>query len=126
MQYVPLDKINYESKDIPDGEIFTVYTKDEKWAFAIRINGEYSISKLQDAKEESPKRIKDAYAQVMYAKLNGWSNTGEKRVDEAGEYQRLFRCLYCRSETIDVEGPCNCRGYERPKAPSGFLLPGDW
>lgn len=126
MQYVPLEKISYESREIPDGEVFTVFTKDEKWAFAIRVNGEFTISKLQDSKDENPKRIKDAYAQVMYAKNNGWSNTGERRIDDTGEELRLFRCMYCKKETLDVEGPCECRGKKKPKALSDFLLPSDW
>lgn len=124
MKYIRYASINKDSKDIPDGEIFTVF-ENNMWAFAIRINNEYSLSSWKED-GVSIDEIKKSMKQVLYAKENGWSRTDEEQFDDMWEKKRLFKCLYCGSETLEVEGPCACRGREKSATLSDFILPSDW
>lgn len=132
MQYVDYKRIQAEKKSLPEGEIFTVYTKnpapsvftitkdpEDIWAFGIKIKGEVTLSKWQRS-NVGPKEISEAYEQVRYAKNNGWFNTQEKKINEYGENAFVYRCAYCQNQTQEIEGPCPCRGKKTKKEKSLF------
>lgn len=124
MKAVRFKHISADSADIPDGQIFAVY-EGEMWAFALRVNDEYSLSSWKDNKA-SQEEIKKSASQVMYAKKAGWSKTTETRLDDVDwKMKPVFRCLYCGAETLEVEGKCVCRGGKKG-ALSDFLFPKDW
>lgn len=125
MQYVKVSNIVKETKDIPDGEVFTVYTDDNKWCFGIKINKEFSLSTPKDT-NVSEEEVKKSMKQVLYAKENGWSRLQEEGIDDYGEKGRIYHCLYCHTEAINPEAPCSCRGKPKPKGLEDFIFPSDW
>jgi len=136
MRYVNFSTLGRDSKYIPEGEVFTIFLKppeestlkdnDNLWAFAARIKKEVTISRWN--RDTAPHRdVKIAYAQVQFAIKNGWSGTGEKKINEYGEMSKVWHCLYCKNHTGDdvkAEAPCECRGI-KPKygALKDFLFP---
>lgn len=133
MRYVDSKRIEKESKDIPDGEIFTIYFDDgntrgatEKgWSFAMRVNEEMTVTKPLPT-DATPEQVKKAMGQIKYAKENGWSGTSEMGMDDIGARGRIYRCLYCKAESVGVDGPCPCRGKPKPKGLEDFIFPSDW
>ena len=126
MQYVSFEKINKDGKDVKEGEIFTVFKKDQSWAFCMRIGKDYTLSTFKSDKA-SAVEVKKSMQQIQFAKKNGWSGTGIKDFDEDGAISKVYHCLYCRAFTMEVEGPCACRGIPKEKTtPGGLLLPEDW
>lgn len=128
MKYVSVDRIGRDSKDIPEGEIFCVYTEDQKCAFAAKINSEVTISQYM-GKDATAKQVKIAMAQVKYALKNGWSRTQEMQLDDYDwKKKNVYRCLYCGACSLpdDIEGPCECRGPKKSPLLSNLILPGNW
>ncbi len=126
MIYVDAKRITQDSKDIPDGEIFTVYSDGEgKVSFAMKMKGEFTLS-IPIGNDATKKDVMLAYKQVLYAKENGWSRIQEEGIDETGEKGRIYHCLYCNNQEIEPEQACQCRGKEKVKGMEDFLLPGDW
>lgn len=132
MKYVDYIRIKQDTKEFPDNEVFTVYTTPKQgyftkteepvqlWAFAIKVKDKFTLSdwKRSDvSKEEVQKSLK----QVLFAGINGWSNTGEKKVNEYLETVDQYECLYCGAHTLEVEGPCSCRMYKTTE--SGIIAP---
>lgn len=136
MKYLQYERLHHDAKDIPDGEIFTVYTEgasspflitEEKpalWAFCMKMKGEYTLSafKKQNVGE---KEVKLSMQQILYAKRNGWSATGQRRIDDSGEYRHVLRCLFCQLEATEINGPCICRGI-KPKEKKGLIDLSKW
>lgn len=123
MRYVRADRISKDSKDVEDGQIFTVYNAENKWCLAMKMKGEFTLSQWND-EHASQKQVKEAMSQIKYAKKNGWSRLQEEGLDEYGETGRIFKCLYCGAEEVQPEHPCDCRGKPRKKGMEDFILPG--
>lgn len=132
MRYIQSDRIEKDTKEIQDLEIFTLITpedqktrghiKKQMCSFAMKVKGEMTVSSPFpiDAK---PEEVKKAWSQINYAKKNGWAETSERGMSEYGEMGRIYRCLYCGAESVGVEAPCECRGKPKPKGLEDFIFP---
>lgn len=126
MKTFKLSRLKEDARDIPDGQIFMVYTeqkaspfkktenKPNLWAFAFKMKGKTAVSswKLDTvSKAEMTKSMK----QIAVAKGFGWSNTRVKDFNDVGEKGDVYECLYCDRREVLPEGPCPCRGVPEPK-----------
>lgn len=114
MQYVRFDHLNSDTRDIPDGKVFTIYRQlkgdeQQQWAFGIRINGTFSISAWKST-NVGPDEIRKSMAQVKRVRDYGWSNSGSLSKDDWGDKEKVFHCLYCKEQTMNPSKPCVCRG----------------
>ncbi len=127
MQAVRFAKITQDAKSIPDGEVFIAYKPNQSWAFAMRINQTYTLSRFNDQRMDA-QGIRNAKKQIMFCKTYGWSSTGTKEMNnDTFERNVIFMCLYCRKTTFDTSEPCVCRNKKIEdlirKTPSGIVLP---
>ncbi len=128
MKYIQLERISTDTKDFQDGEVFVAYrNKDNYWCFAMRINGVYTLSKMQSPKCGKAGVLK-AKKQILFCKHYGWSYSGQKSLNfEVDEEEHQFICLYCRNMTFNTSDPCPCRGKTKydfmKKTENGFILP---
>ena len=127
MKYVRYEHIKRDSAMIPDAEIFTVYRKDEKWCFAMRINNQFTLTRFQDSNVDES-GIKQVKKQIMFCKKYGWSYRGGKAWNsEVDEMENEFICMYCQNTTFDTSSPCVCRNTKIEdmlrKTESGIILP---
>ncbi len=116
--------IKQDAKDFQDGEIFVVHAeapasaflitekKPDFWAFAFKHKGKFTLSTWKPDNVGMDEVMKSKN-QILYCKKNGWSNSGELRMDSVGERQKLYSCIYCGNESCEpdeVHKPCKCRG----------------
>lgn len=125
MKHLTIDEVTAHSKDIPAGEIFAIHawherksafiytpsTKPEEyWALGMKVNGRVYTSDW--ISENEPKsQAKKAMKQILAIKLGGWYDTGETKLDDEIQMERvpLFRCAYCFAEKTEPKGACSCR-----------------
>lgn len=127
MRYCRKEYVHKDARDIDDGVVFVVYDTRGSWAFAMRINGTFTLTKFQaeDAHEET---IRKAKKQILFCKHYGWAYTGQKSMNtEVDELEPFFICLYCKSTTFNTSQPCPCRNKKTEdflrKTNSGIILP---
>jgi hypothetical protein len=127
MQYVRYNYIKSDSHDIPDAEVFTVYRENGTWAFAMRINNQFTLTRFQDNNVDAD-GVRAVKKQILFCKNYGWSYTGQKTWNtEHDDHEAEFSCMYCKRTTYDTSQPCPCRNKTSmdfaKKTKSGIILP---
>ncbi len=127
MEYCRFEHIRLDAINIPDAKPFIVYKADQTWAFAMRINNQFTLTRFQSpsADENTIMKVKK---QIKFCRDYGWSSTGYKSMNpEVDELEAEFHCLYCRKRTFKISEPCPCRNKKiedlMKKTPFGFILP---
>lgn len=127
MRYVRYNFIKSDTNGLPDGEIFVVYKDDTRWAFGMRFNDQFTLTRFQDSNVD-PGGIKAVKKQILFCKHYGWSFTGQKTWNtEHDDHENEFACMYCKRTTYDTSQPCPCRNKTSmdfaKKTESGIILP---
>lgn len=127
MEYCRYAFIKNDSWELDDAEVFVVYKEDNTWAFAMRINDTFTLTRFQSDKTDKD-GIRKAMKQIKFCKTYGWSYTGGKSWNTAtDDTENEFVCLYCKTTTFNISKPCLCREKKQDdmfvKSPSGIMLP---
>ena len=128
------ERLKQDAKEIPDGVVFCVFTKPppkpfikteeqpDLWAFCFKMKGKYAFSTWAND-NGGMADVEKSKKQILWAKENGWSGTGEIGMDDLGETSKKYQCLYCGKDTFgtEIEGPCSCRPTYKEKPKSSFI-----